>query len=116
MKFRSSFLVLLLSLSACSVYQSEGRKFLEKQAYEFAGVQANLLSCQKVQATDGLTRIHGEARANIYSSSSQPLVMRVVPLGDRPYSCDYGFTTADEMSSKFSPAIGLTLHNLNEAK
>ena len=116
MRFRSSLIFSLLSLSACSVYQSEGRKFLEKQAFEYAGVQAHLVSCQNVQSTDGLTLIHSEPRAEIFSSAINPLAMRVVPLGDRPYSCDYGFTSTDEMAAQFSPAIGLTLHNLQQAK
>lgn len=117
MKFRFSLTILsIAALAACSVYQSEGRKFLEKQAFEYAGVEAqpNLKGCAAYSSSQGLTEIHSDARAVVLQSA--PLEIRVVPQVDAtgkpvqsPYSCDYGFTTPEEQNSKLDPAIELSL-------
>jgi hypothetical protein len=115
MKFHFSLALLLLPLCACSLYQSEGRKFLEKQAFEYAGVsaQANLLSCQSSAANDRFRLIRTETRALVYAHPEKPLQIRVVPLVDRRYDCDYGFTTDEELDAKVSSAIELTLQHLS---
>lgn len=114
MKFLFSFLILSGMLSACSIYQSDGRKFLEKQAFEYAGVQAqeNLLGCRQAPGVHGFNLFHSEARALIFRSEMKPLEIRVVPLGHRPYGCDYGFANEEELNADLTPAIELTLRQL----
>lgn len=113
MRFLFSLAAIALTLSACSIYRSDGRKFLEKRAYEYSGVEAYREYCAGTAETTGLNVIGGDSRAQLYAlapTTESSNRMRVVPLGDRPYSCDYGFTTPEQMTSLMDPAIGLTVH------
>jgi hypothetical protein len=116
MRFLFSLTASTVILSACSIYQSDGRKFLEKRAYEYAGVEGFREQCQEPAETANLAVIGGDSRAQVFAleaSETAPNRMRVVVLGDRPYGCDYGFTNPDEMTSKIPPAIELTVDRLN---
>jgi len=117
MKYLFSFLAISSLISACSVYQSDGRKFLEKQAYEYAGVEAHLMGCQASAGATGTKLIQADGRAEIYSLDDQPLQIRVIPVEmekPRAFSCDYGFTTTDELNSKLTGAIEYTLHQMSK--
>ncbi|NJL26295.1 MAG: hypothetical protein HC902_14865, partial [Calothrix sp. SM1_5_4] len=93
-----------LLLGACSIYQSEGRKFLEKQAYEFAGktAQANLLGCQShtVVGSDW-AHMSDSPLAQVYVSESESFELRVFPVeAEDGFACDYRFSSAQEMFEK----------------
>lgn len=112
MKFLFSLSILICGLCACSAYQSEGRKFLEKQAYEYAGVQSHLVSCQNTNSIAGANLVFSEQRASVYSTDGQPLAIRVVPSTGPAFSCDYGFANGDELTHKLTGAIEYTLHQM----
>jgi hypothetical protein len=107
-----------VSLSACSIYQSDGRKFLEKQAYEFAGVDAqqNLLGCQSGSDSSAgqWTQLSHTQLARVFVHETDDFELRVVPItsDDSAFSCDYGFTSAQEMFEKTPAAVDLTILRL----
>jgi hypothetical protein len=104
------------SLCACSVYESEGRKFLEQQGLQFAGVaaQANLLSCSHDAPTSAWVLLEKTEKAQAYARESETYDLRVVPATDSTYSCYYRFSSAQEMYEKTPDAIDLTIHRLSQ--
>jgi hypothetical protein len=125
MKFLFSLIFSILFLSACSVYRSEGRKFLEKRAYEYSGVEAYREQCTTPAHTAGLTQIHSSNQAQVFalepSAKSQSRIRVATPTagqspdGTFPYGCDYGFTDQQELTSKMAPAIEQTVDLLNSS-
>lgn len=125
MKFRFSLILAILFLSACSVYRSDGRKFLEKRAYEYSGVEAYREQCLAPVPTAGFALIHGSEHAEVYAlepNDKSQSRMRVAtpnagqsPVGTSPYGCDYGFTNQQELSSKMAPAIEQTVDRSNSS-
>lgn len=105
-------ILIFLTLAGCSLYQSESRKFLEKQAFEYAGVaaQANLVGCpgDLQDAEWNLSEETDEAR--VYLNDLQDFEMQVIPNhGDTTFKCVYRFSSAQEMVEKTQAAIDLTL-------
>jgi hypothetical protein len=111
MKFPSKVIFLLPFLCACSLYQSDGRKFLEQRAFEYSGAsaQANLLNCSEGTFSAGEPELYRDERVVAVNPKSTPLELYVSTLSDRPYVCNYGFTTEQELTGKLSSAIELTL-------
>lgn len=109
------FLILILTalgLAACSLYQSPGRKFLEKQAYEFAGVsaEAHLTGCQYVPFEREWVELNNTPLARIYTHETAEFQLRVFPLlAAHGFSCDFQFTSAQEMFEKMDAAVDLTI-------
>lgn len=108
-------------LTGCSLYESAGRKFLEKNAYEFAGVtaMANQQSCQGERATAAWVQVNETSLAHVYvHDQGDNFEMRIVPSENNvEFSCDYQFASAQEMFDKTAAAIDLTLvqlHNLRQ--
>lgn len=112
MKFLSKLIFLLSFTSACSLYQSDGRKFLEKRAFEYSGAsaQANLLSCQEGAYRANEPELYRDNRVVVVQPVTAPLELQISTLGERPYSCNYGFTTTQELNDKVTAAIDLTLN------
>lgn len=109
--------LLLLTLTGCSLYQSPGRKFLENQAFEFSGAsaKAHLQACQQDATTTGWIEFSTNVRAHVFSKDSGAYELRVIPadatvLSMQPYSCDYKFSSAQEMFEKASAAEAYTLN------
>lgn len=124
MKILSRFplLISVSLLTGCSVYQSDGRKFLEKQAFEFAGVNAaaNVTNCgyassevinQTSEAKLWTLSEKGE-NTETYVSESTEFAMKVLTTGESPsYGCDFQFSSAQEMIEKSKDAAELTRLN-----
>ena len=112
---RHIFLALLILpfTSACSLYQSDGRKFLEKQAFEFAEASANLQSCGKEKMGDEWLKISDSEQAQVYSSENSEFELRVVPLhsGD-PFHCTFHFASVQEMVERTDSAVEITLEQM----
>lgn len=92
----------------CSAYQSEARKFLESQAYEYAGVNASsyLLDCQNSWSdTEGRDSDMELNETKIYWMS--PSSVRV-SLIEQPYSCDYDFQIPERAQAGLESAADLT--------
>jgi hypothetical protein len=102
-------------LSACSIYESQGRKFLEENAStsgcpSCVSAQANLLSCDRNPSTTAWTPLESNPRANLWASEGENFELRVSPTDDTEYNCYFRFSSAQEMYAKSDSAIALTLH------
>jgi hypothetical protein len=107
------YLIIFL-LVGCSVYESSGRKFLESQALQYAGyqAQANLVSCKHETATTTWLMFESNERAQVYVFDGDSFQMRVEPLEDRTFSCFFKFSSAEELYKKSADAVDLTLTEL----
>ncbi len=101
-------------LSGCSIYQSEARKFLEKQALSYSRVSAaNLMGCGHEPLTEEWLKTSEDERVEIFASDSRDFSLRVVPRGENgSYSCTYVFSSVQEMMERTDSAIDLTLDQM----
>lgn len=106
------WLLTALTTSACSLYQSEGRKFLEKQAFEFAGASAQQFqtACNNEGSSRAWVKISETAHATVFVHDSDGFELRVFPIDDPSgFHCDYSFPSAQEMFEKTEAAVDLTI-------
>jgi hypothetical protein len=118
--------ILAAILTGCSVYQSDGRKFLESQAIQFSEAKANLTSCgsNPVNA-EKWNFLENEDRAEIMVATGDSFELRVIPIlrapghsevstpanrSEQPFSCEFRYNSAQEMYEKMSPSIEFCLH------
>lgn len=112
-----SALFAILALSACSIYRSDGRKFLETQAFEYAGTnaQSNLQGCQIAAPLSQWVQMSQTPLARIFVHDNDSFELRIQPTETSvDFSCDYQFGSAQEMFEKTSAAVDLTLSRLNQ--
>ncbi len=105
-------LLVAAAQGACSLYQSEGRKFLESQAFEYAGVQANLKSCDTLGAGPGGELRFTNERADVFQRPDQPLTIRVIPRAHEPQACEFQFNDPTELDDRLPLAIEFTWQHL----
>ena len=111
-------LVSSLALSACSAFQNASRKYLEKQAYDFAGLKLHekLIGCAAPSDASSWREAKPDPRAQVRTREADDAYeLRVEPTthaGD--LACDYAFTTDEERSSVTDAAIAYALE-LNPA-
>jgi hypothetical protein len=126
-RFHFLILAMFLSLNACSLYQSKGRKFLEGNAYQFAGVAAFAESCGPVELTSDWQEIERtgknadqnadqarafQAKARDSSDSQNPVELQVVnSSGTR--SCLYAFKSQKQLEQQLEKAIEYSLLNFS---
>lgn len=102
-----------LTLSACSLYQSDGRKFLEKEAFSFAKASASLQGCGEELADERWAKISSSHNADVYSSEELDYTLRVIPAqSEKPFSCTYRFTSVQEMMDHTEEAVLFTLDQM----
>jgi hypothetical protein len=108
------FVCLFLGLSGCSLYQSDGRKFLEKQALQFSrAAAANLQSCGAGALSEEWLKTSEDERVEVYASDARDFALRVVPrTSDGVYSCTYQFESVQEMIERTDSAGDLTLEQM----
>lgn len=117
MDLRGFFILALsIGLSGCSLYQSSGRKALEKNAIGLATASANMTSCQNSLPSAEFLRVSENEEAAVYASEREDFTMAVVPAGKAPYSCNYRFSSAQEMIERTDSAIELTIQNFLTAQ
>lgn len=119
MLIRHLTLIFICALScSCSLYRSDARKFLEKQAFEFAGValQANLLGCPSEIENADWTLATETQDASIYVNTRSAHEMQVI-VGptDAAYSCTFRFSSEQEMVEKTEDAVKLTIYNMGQS-
>ena len=108
-----SWLIISISLlTGCSLYESQGRKFLESQAIEFASsaAYANLLNCDTAPSTTAWILFEKNDRAELFTTDNESFELRVTPVLRKQFSCYFRFGSAQEMYEKSSAATELTLH------
>ncbi|MGE0528797.1 MAG: hypothetical protein AB7G93_14745 [Bdellovibrionales bacterium] len=108
--------VLIFSIwvtSACSLYQSEGRKFLEKEAFEFAGAaaQAHLTGCDSSPMGPHWILLQSTSLAQVYANEGDGFQLGVLPLSEDEslFNCRFQFESAQEMYEQTAAAIDLTI-------
>lgn len=107
-------LAIAILLSGCSLYQSEARKFLEKQAFEYAGAAAapNLLDCTQATYSSEWLLFMGTDRVRVYRHGEDLLDVQVIPDEHKEFSCLYRFESEEEFEQRFEAAEYLTLHHM----
>ena len=95
MKFLGALISVLL-LTGCSIYESQGRKFLESQALEYAGVSAqdNLQSCDHEQTAAPWVLLQRDENAEVLALDGAGYEMRVVPNEDPTFACQFRFVSS----------------------
>ncbi|MGE3760454.1 MAG: hypothetical protein AB7H97_22000 [Pseudobdellovibrionaceae bacterium] len=118
MNLRGFFIfVAAVGLSGCSLYQSSGRKALEKNAIGLAMASANMTGCQNSFPAAEYLKVSENEEAAVYASEREDFAMAVVPLSiSTPYSCNYRFNSAQEMIERTDSAIELTIQNFLTAQ
>ena len=116
MTLRGIFILALsIGFSGCSLYQSDGRKTLEKNAIGLATAQAYMTGCEWSLPAAEYLRVSSNDDAAVYASEREDFSMAVVP-ADAPYSCNYRFTSAQEMIELTDSAIEVTLQSYSMAQ
>ena len=107
--------LLIPFLLGCSVYQSDGRKFVESQGLQWAGYSAlaNLQTCDHELSRPAWLMIESNPRADLYVYEGDGYQMRVQPVQDETFSCYYRFASAQELYEKTSDAVALTMTKLD---
>jgi hypothetical protein len=114
-------LILLTSfifIAGCSLYQSDGRKFLEKQALDYAGVsaQTNLQGCANETMSEDWQKASETEDAVVLISDKEEFLMRVMPTARQDgYVCSFKFASAQEMVERTDSAIAITLIHLGQS-
>ena len=113
MKIR--WLILAVTLSGCTVYESDGRKYLESNAYSCcaAGLHADtptaqkiLLRCDHSTQSESWQLSEKTQLAEVYRNG---LDLRVRPFNDTQFNCDFHFADESDLESKTASAIDLTI-------
>src|SRR4051812_26140129 len=92
-------LLLVSMLAGCSVYESDGRKYLETDGiglYERTKT-FNFSGCNTNPSTRAWVRFEKDSRADVSVSDDNSFDMKVVPSGETQYACYFHFTSAQEM-------------------
>lgn len=110
-------MALSIGVSGCSLYQSSGRKALEKNAIGLATASANMTSCQHSFPSAEYLKVSENEEAAVYASEREDFAMAVVPLKTgASYSCNYRFASAQEMIERTDSAIELTIQSFLTAQ
>lgn len=112
-----TLLLLLPLLSACSLYRSEGRKTLEGDLSAIGvTISSYVQTCDftNAQLIDGQLLKKSDL-ALTYALNSEEFQMRVVPLADDSFHCDYKFPNAKLMFEQTDAAVDYTLDRLDAA-
>jgi hypothetical protein len=58
--------------------------------------------------------LQSDDKASVYALDGDGFQLRVVPVSDQSFSCDFKFSSAQEMFDRTSAAIDLTMSHLAE--
>ena len=98
-------------LSACSLYQSPGRKYLEQSSYQFAGLAAaeRVADCGELAdaPTDWVLRKRVD-EARVWAPPSEDGRLRVEARDSAKRGCDFHFASANEAIDLTDAAIAAT--------
>ncbi len=109
---RFVLLLILPAISACSIYQSEGRKFLEKNAYEYSNVSAlNLQSCSYGSVSSEWLEFSSTPTSTAFTSDQNEFALLIVSHAQNTpsFACQFQFSSAQEMVERTEAASELTL-------
>ncbi len=99
--------------TGCSVYQSDGRKILERNLSSIGvTVQAQFTGCNHDLPQHDWSLLENHADTRLYSSESQTFALRVTATEDESFSCYYTFSSAQDMYERLQAAREHTLAQL----
>jgi hypothetical protein len=103
------------TVCACSLYQSPGRKFLEKQVFTFSGTSAHFVGFQNSAPLEGWILLSRTPLAQVYGHETGDFETRVVPVeSDGQFSCDFTFTSAQEMFELMPSSVEMCVSELHQ--
>jgi hypothetical protein len=104
-----------VSLAACSIYESSGRKQLESNAFKLAGLNLTAEGCAtKVVHTNEV--LHSEdLQTRIYEKASNPFEIRIAVKSPSEISCSFSFQDESELNRQLPVAIALTINESQKA-
>ena len=111
---------LLLYLTGCSLYESDGRKFLETSSYTFAGVAAQSTCSQESPQDKGnrqWVELSNTDDARVLAHENDSYELRVIPshqTGAKEFGCTYPFATAQDLYRMTPDAVRLTIQKYSE--
>lgn len=109
----ASWLTMTLVLSGCSLYESDGHKFLASKAYTYSGASARA-ACStgdKSDLGDQWVTFSESSEAKAYRNNDS-FELRVIPegqSGSQEFSCLYTFASAQELFQLSNDAVTYTL-------
>jgi len=111
---KTGMVLLFMSGSACSLYQSDGRKFLEKQALQFSrAASVNQQGCGMEAMGEDWMKVSETEMAEVYGNDALDFTLRVVPRSTAgSFHCTYQFSSVQEMMERTDSAIELTLEQM----
>ena len=115
MGVRIQYLILafFFSLTACSLYQSKGRKFLEDSAYEFAKVSAYAVSCGQAEFSNDWQELKRTDQTVAYELLESDSVHLQITNLTSSRSCAFTFNSEKQMQKYLDQATEYTLLNFS---
>jgi hypothetical protein len=114
MKLAWTLFAATILLMGCSVYRSDGRKYLESNGFVIVSGSAvpNLENCGFGGGSDSWTPLQETPEAWIFTSEDNGTELHVVSKAETPaYGCDFKFQSGEEREQKLQDALDLTLLN-----
>lgn len=107
-------ITMALGCAACSLYQSDGRKFLEKQAVQYSrSASVNSQGCGSETMGEDWLKTSETESAEVFSNDAIDYTLRVVPrMTTGSFHCTYQFASVQEMIERTDSAIDLTLEQI----
>jgi hypothetical protein len=93
-----------LTLAACSLYESSGRKSLENSAYDIANGTASLVGCQQSVDPAG-SLLRDDDQASIFSHQDQ---VRVTLKNNSTFSCDFEVMSTEAIRPYLDELVAFT--------
>lgn len=114
MKFRSSlFIAALMFLGACSLYQSDGRKYMEKEASSVAGISAadNFQYCTEMTDSQPWVPWLETTEVVLLKNASESFELLVAPKNSNSH-CQFLFSSEEELIKRWPSAEKISLQYL----
>lgn len=102
----------IITFTGCSVYESDGRKFLERRLDSIGvSVQGNFTHCDH-ETTESWTLLEKREDSWAYSSDDDGFALKVATTEDPTFNCYFKFNSAQEMYEKVQAACDKTVQEL----
>ncbi len=113
---RFALALLPFLLLGCSVYRSEGRRYLEEYALDPNVIEQKFFQgCTTNNEVSSYSPWSSDERALTYVAHSDPARLRVIPLKQQQQdmACDFQFTSAQELSQLAELSIQISIAKTN---
>jgi hypothetical protein len=108
--------IFIITFTGCSVYESDGRKFLERNLDSIGvSVQSNLTRCDHEPTQESWTLLEERADSVVYSSDEEGFRLKITTTLDPAFNCYFKFSSAQEMYEKVQAACERTVQELSDS-